>query len=692
MIAEKTQDLLFEEIFGDDIVDIRPLGKSGGLSHLYRGYKKGLDVEVVIKRVKSSSRGKINEKQEANILVALRHQYLPKIYDFKRDSQGCGYIVMEFIEGETLAEYIQRKGAISQKETLRFCKQLCEAMRYMHSRKPKAFIHSDLKPANVMITPTGDICVIDFNTSLEEQENLQAIGVSQGFAAPEQYNIPMDKLPENHPMKPYAQQVQAQHWGGVTPATDIYSIGALAYYMLTGYVPAVWADGIVPLNRYAIVLGNAFRQVIERAMQPNPQKRFSSAGEMLKALNNLNKLDSRYKAWLRKVQAVCLLFVVGFAAGILLLFHGFNLQAASAQGEYLQLVDHAAQLRNENQYTDSQQILKQAIEQEPQRMEAYIELAVSFYQQGEYQQVIDLLVGEKVESKTGRKEVLEQLQGQMYYLQGNSYMELGMLQEAVKNMELAVWLLPDNTLYRRDLAICYAKNQQWDLAQQELNQLKENSSQNNGDTLLIEGEIFAVQGNFEQAISSFVSATQQLTDLSSLQRAYLQASKCYEAMGTQTIDQQIQLLTDATAKLTFSVDTTCMEELAMVYLRKASIDTENSAHWYQESLNVLNQVLERGYQKWSVLLNKALVLQYLDDFSQAEQVLLQLQKDYPNNYQVPMRLTLLYLDQQLNTPPEQRDYTNVLQMWEQAQKLYGSSQTSDPEMTQIQQTLQQLGL
>ena len=106
------------EVLGQDLVDVRPLNQEGGFSSLFRAHKQGLDVDVVIKRVKSQFKGKMDEGSEARILTGLRHQYLPRIYDFKRASDGYCYTIMELVPGCTLREYVQAHGALDQKQTL----------------------------------------------------------------------------------------------------------------------------------------------------------------------------------------------------------------------------------------------------------------------------------------------------------------------------------------------------------------------------------------------------------------------------------------------------------------------------------------------------------------------------------------------------------------------------------------------
>lgn len=176
-------DMVFLE---KDYIYIRPLGSRGGMGDLFRARKRSLGVEVVIKKVKSKYKGKVDQENEANILKNLKHQYLPRIYDVILSDNGYVYTIMDYIPGQNLNEFVKKNGRASQKDAYRWACQLCEVVKYLHSQNPP-IIHCDIKPANIMITPKGDICLIDFNTSLVFYDGALAVGTTTGYAAPEQY-------------------------------------------------------------------------------------------------------------------------------------------------------------------------------------------------------------------------------------------------------------------------------------------------------------------------------------------------------------------------------------------------------------------------------------------------------------------------------------------------------------------------
>lgn len=157
-------------------------------------------------------------KREAFLLAALTHPNLPSIYDhFSEDERW--YLVMTFIEGETLGHYLETtpEGCLPVREVVEIALQLCSVLDYLHNRQPP-IIFRDLKPANIMRTPQGQLYLIDFGIARHfkpgQRQDTRALG-SPGYAAPEQYG-------------------KAQ----TTPQTDIYSLGATLHCLLSGIDPA----------------------------------------------------------------------------------------------------------------------------------------------------------------------------------------------------------------------------------------------------------------------------------------------------------------------------------------------------------------------------------------------------------------------------------------------------------------------
>ena len=198
----------------------------------------GLSPRELIEAIESFER-------EAYLLVDLSHPSLPKIHDHFEEG-GRWYLVMDFIEGENLEKYLEKApgGRLPLKETLKIGMKLSHVLHYLHSHRPP-IIFRDLKPTNVMRTPTGEIYLIDFGIArlfkAGQAQDTVSYG-SVGYAAPEQFG----KL--------------------TTPQSDIYSLGALLHQLLSGYDPGTNTPNpftFPPLSRVPAKLEGLVGQMVE---------------------------------------------------------------------------------------------------------------------------------------------------------------------------------------------------------------------------------------------------------------------------------------------------------------------------------------------------------------------------------------------------------------------------------------------
>lgn len=166
---------------------------SGGGGTVFKARHKRLDKEVVIKKVHTNIKDVVDCGAEANILKNLRHSYLPQVLDLFIIS-GNVYTVMDFIPGQSFQQLLDEKKRFPQKKVIKWAIQLIEALVYLHKQNPP-IIHSDIKPANIMLTPSDDICLIDFNiSSIFTGKGARTIGFSDGYSPPEQYKIYYDNM------------------------------------------------------------------------------------------------------------------------------------------------------------------------------------------------------------------------------------------------------------------------------------------------------------------------------------------------------------------------------------------------------------------------------------------------------------------------------------------------------------------
>lgn len=160
------------------------IGEGGG-GTVYRALHKRLQKTVVLKKIIGNYTNIQDCRTEVDILKNLRNSYLPQVLDFIESPEGI-YTVMDFIPGKSLKQMTDEGHKFKEKEVLKYARQLCEALDYLHSQNPP-IIHGDIKPANIMVTPEGNVCLIDFNISgFLEGKGAQAFGYTPGFSSPEQ--------------------------------------------------------------------------------------------------------------------------------------------------------------------------------------------------------------------------------------------------------------------------------------------------------------------------------------------------------------------------------------------------------------------------------------------------------------------------------------------------------------------------
>ncbi|CBK75882.1 Protein kinase domain [Butyrivibrio fibrisolvens 16/4] len=172
------------DILNGEYQIIEEIGEGGG-GIVYKAKHLKLNIFVVVKQVKENVKDKIYRRQEADILIKLKNEYLPRIYNFLEIDSEI-YTVMDYIEGDTLDKVIETRKNISQVDIIKWGRQLSNALEFLHKQTPP-IIHSDIKPSNIIITPDGNATLIDFNISvLFDDSEKYSVGISLGYAPPEQ--------------------------------------------------------------------------------------------------------------------------------------------------------------------------------------------------------------------------------------------------------------------------------------------------------------------------------------------------------------------------------------------------------------------------------------------------------------------------------------------------------------------------
>jgi WD40 repeat protein len=253
----------------------RLLGR-GGFGAVYQAWDTALDGPVALKENLESFPGADRQFEfEARLLFKLRHPNLPRVIDFfslPPKEGGGSFAVMDYIEGEDLGDLLSRSNApLPQDKLLDWIAQVCDALSYLHSQNPP-IIHRDIKPANIRITSSGRAILVDFGIAKVYSPGLKttvaARAVSHGYSPPEQYGA-----------------------GSTDARSDIYSLAATTYHLLSGRMPPPAMDilsGLAktpqPLRDLNPAIMPAVSAALEKAMQLDQSDRFASAAEFKSAL------------------------------------------------------------------------------------------------------------------------------------------------------------------------------------------------------------------------------------------------------------------------------------------------------------------------------------------------------------------------------------------------------------------------
>lgn len=217
--------------------------------------------ELVCKDATQLQSARTRFEREASLLARLRHRNLPLISDYFSESQSQ-FLVMEFIDGPTLAALIEKEGPAREPQALRWALEMGRVLDYLHSQTPP-IVFRDLKPENIMVTDERHLKLIDFGLARHfdpeaVRRDTQPSG-SVGYAPPEQWE---DRVDER---------------------SDLYSLGATIYFVLTGKPPSP-VYGSHKLRPHRSDIDQRTEDLVLKCMQPDPAQRYSSAAELIRDL------------------------------------------------------------------------------------------------------------------------------------------------------------------------------------------------------------------------------------------------------------------------------------------------------------------------------------------------------------------------------------------------------------------------
>lgn len=771
---------------------------SGGGGVVYKAWHSRLEKYVVLKRIndKSGIVAAGGARGEADILKNLKHSNLPQLYDFLSDESGI-YTVMEFIPGQSFSELLAGGKRFRQPDVVRFAEQLTDALAYMHGQKPSV-LHSDIKPGNIMLTPSGDVCLIDFNISLVlEGDSVEALGRSPGYASPEQYGplglpsgmqippgvsqvpaappeaavsgsataetallsateetalltateetailgaadpesvtedlapseyateetailsggLPATAVTEETAMLPGAAQSEVSRGTVSTAAifanqqpaspsfevfsapqraasqvrrqrirldarSDVYSLGATLYHMLTGKRPEIATGKIAPIREAAPEISRALAYIIDRCMARDPKDRFQSAAELRGAIVNIHKLDARWKRHRVKAAVTAAILTALFAASVATAFLGYRRMGSEKIDKYNTLVLEIAG-------ADGAEAYEEAIKLFPENPAAYREMAAALCVPGSFEECIafaDRAVAKLSAYPLDAAGLLAF--GDIYYMKGNSYFELEDYPNSLAAYEAARANNAVNPQLYRDYAIALARCGYIERAETMLGSVKDYDLGDDSVNLL-RGEIAYAKGETDAALPLFDSVIRSSDDVYVRYRAYAVSVKAYRARPELAGDE-IALLRGALSDLPVNYSRILNERLADALVRRGA------AGDLEEAIALFAELRENGNISYLTAQNIGLLYQRLGDYAGAESLYQSLTGEYPDDYRPWLRLAVLEFETQMLKPNDARDYSKAARYYESSRELYGSrgpSAGDDPEMLQLEYQINEL--
>jgi serine/threonine-protein kinase len=267
----------------DDRFEITDVIAKSGMASLFKANDRKTGSAVALKvpylQIESDIAGFDRFKREEEIGLQLDHPFILKLVPVEKKSRP--YIAMEYLEGQTLSDLLKSIKPLPEPDAVKIASRICEALDYMHK---KGVVHRDLKPQNIMMCNDGSIRIMDFGIArAQESRRLTFVGFTPAMGTPD-YMAP--------------EQVRGSRGDA---RTDIYSLGAILYEMVTGEPPFGGDSAYVIMNARTTgdpqaprklnpKLTPVLEEIILHAMERDPKRRFQSAAEMKTELDDYEKV------------------------------------------------------------------------------------------------------------------------------------------------------------------------------------------------------------------------------------------------------------------------------------------------------------------------------------------------------------------------------------------------------------------
>lgn len=330
----------------------------GGMSVTYLALDLNLGSYWAIKQIKNSSSVEFEAfLKEVELLASLNHSDIPRIVD-RIECDDDYFVVMDFIGGTSLAKIVNLEGTQDETNVITWGIQIAQIMDYLHSSNlsigKKPIIYRDLKPDNIMLTPAGNIKLIDFGIAEEYTPGNRLMGESlgtKGYAAPEQYKGASNILDAR---------------------SDVYGLGATLYYLSTGFTPDIPPNGVPSVRSKNHKLSDAFEYVVAKCTADAPENRYKNFAEVKSDLENIEGLSELYRKKMKRRVIIfwlsLILSIVFAAVG----WVGYRRVQADLENQFQAAYQQAAAYDRENDYLTAARSYTEALQAKPGDRETHV--------------------------------------------------------------------------------------------------------------------------------------------------------------------------------------------------------------------------------------------------------------------------------------------------------------------------------
>ena len=421
---------------------------------------------------------------------------------------------------------------------------------------------------------------------------------------------------------------------------DIFSVAAFLYRLVMGKrIPddVRKAEHLLDYSNFS----DAFANIVDKALSYDPKDRFQSAQEMLNALNNYAKTDTRYRRLVRRQNLVTVLLCASIGICLLIMLLGWK---------------------------------RTIIEKEQE----CVSTALTYYEEAEYTDALiyidDVLQNRGVEH--------EGFLGELYFIKGNCLYEKEMYSEAVECFEKSIQYDTTNPQAYRDYAITLAVTGNTDMAR-DVFQRAEKMGLSGDQMDLIEAEIAVSNGDYKNAELIFRKLIDNTNDDQIKQRAYILFSRMYDELSSSEDGLKAKLAVLEEARLGLSQDKSVIvtQELAKTYISLYELKNEDS--YAEKAIEVFADIIKRGWDNFNTWNNLVIMQQNIGDYDAAEENAHKMAERYSGRYEPYKRICFIEAAAQKSKELDDRNYQAFEDNYLKAQELYKSDKKTAKDDTEM---------